>query len=106
MGGRHPRIVEALDLFGDAGEVDGHRLAGDVDAHADRHGLADVYAVVVHERLGLVDAVGDRGGRRPRRAFGPVHDRGDRGLDLAAAVAVDQAEIAALAGLDRGDLGA
>ena len=71
-------IVEAAHLLRDLGQVDRHLVALDDDAHADRHRLADVDAVVVHVGFGLVDAVRDGARARARHRLGVVHDRGDR----------------------------
>ncbi len=68
--------------------------------------LADGDAVVVHEGFGLVDPVGIVAHAGARRGLALIHDRGDRRQHRVAPVFLDHLEEAALAGPDRGDLGA
>ena len=106
IGGGDAGVVEPLDLARDVGEVDGHLLARNLDADDDRDLLADIDPVVVHEGLGLVDAVGDRAGALARGPLGLIHDAPDRAQHRIPAVAFDQGEEAALAGANGGELGA
>src|SRR5262249_54187461 len=97
-------IVEAGDLLRDVREVDLHAVARDLHAHADRHPLAELDAVIVHERLRFIDAVGNLAHTRARNRLAVIHDRFDAADDGVAAVFVDHFEEVPLAGLDRRDL--
>ena len=99
-------VVETRDLFRHAGEVDRHAVAGYGDLHADRHALADVDAVVVHERFGLIDAIGHGADPLARHRLALVHDGFDAVQDLVAAVFADHVHEAPLASFHRRELGA
>src|SRR5262249_12147630 len=99
-------IVEAGDLLCDIGEIDLHAVARVLHALADRPPLAELDAVVVHERLGFIDAIGNLAPARARSRLAVIHDRFDAADHGVAAVFVDHFEEAPLAGLDRRDLGA
>ena len=103
---RDAGIVEALHLRRHLGEIDRHAVARDRDLDADRHALADVDAVVVHEGFRLIDAVRHLAHPRARQRLALVHDRFDAAEHGVAAVLADHVEEAPLAGLHRRDLGA
>lgn len=98
-------IVEAGDLLGDIGEIDLHPVALHLNTHTDRHAFPDPYAVIVHERLGFVDTIGDFAHARACRRLAVIHDRRDASDHGVTAVLADHFEETALTGSDRGDLG-
>ena len=97
-------VVEAAHLVAHAAQVDGHPVVRDGDLHPDRHAAAGVDAVVVQERLGLVDAVGDRAHALARGRLALVHDGADAAQHGVAAVLRQELEEALLAGAHRRDL--
>ena len=99
-------IVEAADLLGDFGQIDRHAVALDLDLDADRNRRADRNAVVIHEGLGLIDAVRHGAHALARQRLALVHDRVDGAEHVVAAVFAHHFEEALFAGLDRRDLGA
>ena len=66
--------------------------------------LADVDAVVVHERFGFVDAVRNLAHRRAGEALALVEDQLDTFLEHLRAVALEQVRETPLPGSDRSDL--
>ena len=99
-----PGVVVAPNLAAHLREVDGHLVAFDNHAHLDRDALAFRDTVVVHERLGLVRAVGDRRHARAGQPLALLVDELDAAEHGVAAVALEQMDETPLAGLDRRDL--
>ena len=77
MAGGDAGIVEAAHLLRHVGQVDGHLVAFDLNADLDGNRRADIHAVIVHEGLRFIDAVGNGERARARRRFGLVHDGGN-----------------------------
>ena len=84
-------IVESRHLRADAAQIDGHLVAVDFDPDLDRNMLAEIDAVVVHERLRLVNAVGNLAHRRARQSLALLVDQLDALLERLVAVALEQA---------------
>ena len=70
----HPGIVESRHLRADVAQIDSHLIVFDFDADADRNMFAEVDAIVVHERFGFVNAVGNLPHRRARELFALLVD--------------------------------
>ena len=89
LGTSHPRtrVEKAFHLGAHATQVDGHFVIADGDLDPDGHGLVDVHRIVVHEGLGLVDAIGHGANLVAGLGFGVVHDGVNRPLPSRFAVA-------------------
>ena len=98
------RVDRAPDLRRRALEVDDHPVAGDGDRDGDRDRVR-IEAVLVDVVRERVDPVGHRGDRVAGETLGLVEQRCARGGQVGDAVALDEREIAALAGEARRDLG-
>ena len=71
-------IVKSAHLLRHVGEIDGHFVAFDLNPNLDRNGRADIHAVIVHEGLGFVNAVGNGQRSRACRRFRLIHDHRNR----------------------------
>ena len=101
---RRTRIVRPRHLRAHAAQINGHLVALHFDADFDRHMLAQVDAVVVHERFGFVNPIGNFFHRGARQLLALIEYQPHGLFERLGAVALEQLHQAALARADRGDL--